>query len=355
MLRADRPGFALPLALMVLIVLTVGAATAFTRVQSEVRSGMDREARDDAFAYAESGLEQFAAERKTLGFLTLPPPVSESTRIAMPNGYADVILRRARTKAANGPAVYLLRARGVRFGGAMATAGGSSHTITQYSFLREGTMQVYAAWTSLSGLLKNGSAGTITGVDNCGAMPDVAGVAVPDAQYFQSGGAPVPQGNPPILYLGNQTTANDSVNIDWNGIVNNNLIPPDVVYPTNAWPDWSLAPTWYPVVRVNGDLDMPADGQGILIVTGNMVINGSLRWKGVILVGGTMYANGNNNVLGTVVSGLNEKLGIDVAASDIGNGTKSYKFDSCEIKAALAAMSTLVLIGKTWSDGWPTF
>lgn len=352
---SNRSGFALPLVLAVMVFLTVGVATAFTRVQSEVRTDQDHQSKADAFAYAQSGLEQFAVNRATLGFNPTNPAVSESTRIAMAEGYADVILRRVRTKTATTPGVFLLRSRGVRNGGAMAVAGSSRYTVTQYAFFREGEMDVLSAWTSLSGLLKNGTAGTITGVDNCGMKPTVAGVAVPDASYTQSGGSTVPTGNPPILYLGNQTQTNNAVKIDWDGIVNQNLLWPDVVYPTQAWPSWAGNPSWYPVIRVNGNLTLPNDGQGTLIVTGNLVINGSLRWKGIILAGGTIYANGNNNVLGAVVSGLNEKLGITVPDSDIGNGTKAYIYDSCEIANAVSRMSTLVLMGKTWADNWPSY
>jgi Tfp pilus assembly protein PilX len=355
MLRNDRPGFALPLALMVMMILTVGVATAFTRVQSEARQDHDRQVRTDAFAYAESGLEQFAANRVQLGFTSAPPAVSESTRIAMQGGYADVVLRRVRNKTATSKAVYLLRSRGVRNGGSAAIMGSAMHTVTQYGFYREGEMQVLSAWTSLTGLLKNGTAGTITGVDNCSVMPDVAGVAVPDAGYVQSGGASVPTGTPPILYLGTPSQTSDAVKIDWDGIVNQNLIWPDLVYPTDPWPNFAANPNYYPVIRVNGDLSLPDDGQGLLIVTGNMIINGSMRWKGVLLVGGTMYANGNNNVLGAVISGLNVKLGMTVGMSDVGNGTKTYKYDSCEIEKTLGNLSTLVLMGKTWSDTWPSY
>ncbi|MGD8277530.1 MAG: hypothetical protein PVH00_05865, partial [Gemmatimonadota bacterium] len=268
MLRNDRSGFALPFVLVVMIFLTVGVATAFSRVQSEARQDHDRQVQHDAFAYAESGLEQFAANRVSLGFTAVPPAVSESTRIAMAGGFADVILRRVRQKTPTTSAVYLLRSRGVRQGGSAAIAGSSTHTVTQYGFYREAQMQVLSAWTSLTGLTKNGTAGTITGVDNCGVMPDVAGIAVPDGGYTQTGGTSVPTGTPPISYLGTPSETSDSVNIDWDAIVNQNLIWPDIVYPTDPWPNFSSMPTYYPVIRVNGDLDLPQDGQGLLIVTG---------------------------------------------------------------------------------------
>ncbi len=110
--------------------------------------------------------------------------------------------------------------------------------------------------------------------------------------------------------------------------------------------------SYWPVIRVNGNLSLPGDGQGTLIVTGDFTISGSQKWKGIILVGGTIAANGNNNVQGAVVSGLNEKLGIAVPQSDVGNGTKTYLYNSCYIANALTRYAAFVLMSKTWSDNW---
>lgn len=355
-LRGNRPGFALPMSILVLVFLTVGVATAFTRVQSEMRRTQDRQTDTDAFAYAQSGMENFAANRWYLGFKANPPLVTESLRIAMPGGYADVVTRRVRPKTANTMAVYLMTSKGVRTSGSLAWMPQSEQVVSQYAFYREGSIKILSAWTSLSGLSKNGGAGSITGYDNCGAQPPVAGVATPTGQYSQNPTPPpyVPQGNPPVFEMGTQAQANTTVGIDWNGIINQGLIIPDYILPTpDTWPPPSVFNTDWPVVRVSGDFVLPTDGRGTLIVTGNLTINGSETWEGVVLVGGTIYANGNNNVLGAVISGLNEQLGINVPASDIGNGTKTYVYDSCAVANAVAKYGALVLIGKTWSDNWP--
>ena len=357
-LKSRREGFAIPLALMLVVFITVGVTTAFTRIQSETRSDQDRQARIDAFAYAQRGLEQFATDRPNLGFTVQPPAVAESARIAMPDGHADVILSLVKPKTATRQALYMLRSRGVKRTGNMAWMPPAEHTVTQFAFYREGQIQVLSAWTSLSGLIKNGTSGTITGVDGCSVEPDVAGVAVPDSNYVQTGGAKatiVPTGNPPLLDLGDQATANNAVKIDWDAIVNQNALWPDLVVPPDAWPT-SWPSNYWPVIRIDGDFDMPASGgQGTLIVTGDLTINGSTQFSGIVLVGGTVYADGNNNVQGAVISGLNEKLGIDVAESDVGNGTKTYQYNSCNIKNAMARYATLVLTTGSWSDNYKTW
>jgi hypothetical protein len=354
-----RDGFAIPLALMLVVFITVGVTTAFTRIQSETRSDQDRQARIDAFSYAQRGLEQFTTDRSNLGFTVKPPAAAESTRIAMADGHADVILTLVKPKTTTRQALYMIRSRGAKRTGNLSWMPPAEHTVTQFAFWREGSMQVLSAWTSLSGLLKNGAAGQITGVDGCGVEPTVAGAAVPDNAYLQNGGTnspAVPVGSPPVLDLGPSPGSYSAVRIDWDGIINNNAIVPDLVYPTpDAWPS-SFPPTYWPVIRVNGDLALPDDGQGTLIVTGDLTINGSLSWNGIVLVGGTLYADGNNNIQGAVVSGLNLLLpGMTVAASDVGNGVMTYQYNSCNVKEALSKYSTLVLTGGTWADTYKTW
>jgi hypothetical protein len=359
--RAAAPnGFALPMALLVISFLAVGVATSFTRVENEVRINRDRDASLDAFRIAQSGLEHFAVNRGALGFTSMPPAPYESTRIALPGGHADVVMRRIRPKTATQQALYALQARGSALQGATASTPPARHVVSQLAFFREGTMQVLSAWTVLTGLTKNGGAGTISGEDACGAMPPVAGVALPTepfpaGTYVQNGGAPVPDGSPPILGLGTQAQASNAITIDWNAIVNHGAIQPDIKIPGQPWPSFA-DPNFWPVVFVNSaNFSLPSNGRGTLIVTGDLTISGSLQWRGIILVGGSLTANGNNNIRGAVVSGLNVKLGQWVAASDVGNGTKTYQYDSCAVAAAAARFAAVVLIRNTWSDSWATY
>jgi hypothetical protein len=343
------------MALFVIGLLSVGAAAIFGRLDTENQVNVNAEAGLDAFTLAQTGLERFTTERLNLGFTASPPAQVESVRIALTGGHADVILRRVRPKSGPQQALYLLRSRGTRTAGATVSSPAATHTVTQYAFFREGSMQVLAGWTSLTGLVKNGGSGTISGEDNCGVAPDVAGAAVPTTPgYAQSGGAPVPEGSPPLLYPA-ATPAGmvPHIKIDWDGIVNHNAIVPDVVIPSDPWPSFTN-PNYWPVIRVNSaDWTLPNDGRGTLIVTGNLTIPGHLQFEGIVLVGGVLTSNGNNTVLGATVSGLNVMLGMSVPVSDVGNGTKTYQYDSCNVAAAAARFSTLVQIPGTWSDNWP--
>jgi hypothetical protein len=165
-------------------------------------------------------------------------------------------------------------------------------------------------------------------------------------------------GNPPV-----DSVAPDSVEIDWNGIVNGNMITPTITIPPGAFPPWSAFvadSTYYPIIRINyTDYSIPNSGQGMIIATGNISINGSLTWHGVLLVGGNITSNGNNGggggdsvMAGATVSGLNVKLGIPVPTPSTTNGTKSYQYDSCEVAKATTTMGALVTLRNTWVDNW---
>lgn len=357
---SNRPGFALPFALLVIGFLTVGAATAFSRVDSETRVARSREAAADAFALAQTGLERFAVDRFNLGFQVQPPPASESTRIMLAGGYADVISRLVRPKTPTSQATYVIKSRGVRQAGSLSWTPPATHTVGQYAFFREGEIQVLSGWTSLSGLRKSGGSGTISGYDYCGVKPPVAGVALPDGTYVQNGGQLVPEGSPDFMYMGTQTQMASQIKIDWDGIINHNAIVPDVTINctggtcTPAFPTFT-DPNYWPVVLVQGNYSVPWSGRGTLIVSGNLVINGSDQWRGIVLAGGTITSNGTNTVLGATISGLNVLLNQTVPINDVGDGTKTFQYDSCAIEKAVTRFSSLVLIPNTWIDNWSSW
>jgi hypothetical protein len=152
--------------------------------------------------------------------------------------------------------------------------------------------------------------------------------------------------------LGPAATAKDSVAIDWAGIRAGTTLPHDYLYP--AWPTAAQFNSW-PVVRVNGDLSVPSDGKGILIVTGNMSISGSTRWDGLVLVGGTLTSNGNNVIQGALITGLNVKVGMNVGQTAIGNGNKTFQYNSCNLLRALGHVGSVQRVRNGWTDTWSSY
>jgi hypothetical protein len=156
--------------------------------------------------------------------------------------------------------------------------------------------------------------------------------------------------------------ADRAVGIDWAGIKNGGLMPPAYTWP--AWPlPGSPGMLDWPITRVNNDggavFSLPAgDGKGILIVTGNLRINGTTpvsTWEGIILVGGSVLINGNVEIHGAIVSGLNVKLGQVVPLSDLGNGAKTIQYDSCALNRALGKIGSIQRVRNGWTDTWSSY
>ena len=356
--NSERRGFAIPIAILVIAVLTIMIAGGFSLVSAERRSVADQKSQISAFRIAEQGLEIFLIRRDSLltaqmgaGGYSHVPLAKDSVRITLTGGYADVSLTRLRPPKGSQSGLYVARSRGVETAGAYAGTPQGVRTVAQYVLWEPAPMQVLAGWTALSGLQKNGLAGTIGGIDLCHDSAAIAGVDVPVNPGYT--GKVVAVGDPPV-----DSVAPDSVAIDWNGIVNLGAITPTITIPGGSWPTAAMTAayadstsTYYPIIRINGDYSLPSSGKGMLIVTGNLTVSGSVGWKGVLLVGGDITSNGNNGIQGATVSGLNVKLGTYVPSSTA-NGTKQYNYNSCEVAKATTTMGALVTLRNTWVDNW---
>jgi hypothetical protein len=363
MVTSNRRGGTLPIAILLIALLTIGVAAGFARVSSDRRLNGDHQAQVQALTVAESGLERYIAN------VTVQPGASDDVTIStLPGGTAFVSLRRIRDAVGGQPPLYLIRSRGVssqakRYDGLAPPA---ERIVAQYATWRVTTVTVPGGWSSITGLKKNGGSGTLSGVDACGAAPAVAGVSVPNTAsdgnpgYNQNGGSSVPTGTPPIAYLGTVTQAASAINIDWAGIVSGDVVASHYLINSTVSPTLGSFPTStqmndWPVIKVTGDYSLPSSGKGTLIVTGNLTITGSKQWDGIILIGGTLTSNGNNTVYGAVVTGLNVKLGMPVGVSDIGNGTKTYQYHSCDIASAQSQFAGLQRIPNAWADKYPSY
>jgi hypothetical protein len=364
MLNNQRRGFAIPIAILVIMVLTIMIAGGFSLVSAERRSVADQKSQIGAFRIAEQGLEVFLVRRDSLmagrpTYTRVPGAVPDTVVINMTGGYAQVTLTRLRPVRGSQSGLYVVRSRGVETVGAYAGSPQGVRTVAQYALWEPAGMQVLAGWTALTGLQKNGNAGTLGGIDLCGDSAARAGVLVPYDEGY--GGHMVAVGNPPI----DSIPGPDSVAIDWNGIVNLGAIQPTMVFPGSTWPTAQMtasysdtSSTYYPIIRVNGDFVLPSSGTGMLIVTGHLTVNGNNGWRGVLLVGNDITSNGINGtfgVQGATVSGLNTKLDTYVPGSideSTANGTKQYNYNSCEVAKATTTMGALVTLRNTWVDNW---
>ena len=90
-------------------------------------------------------------------------------------------------------------------------------------------------------------------------------------------------------------------------------------------------------------------------MTGNADLS-NITWRGVVLIGGAAEVSGSaTRVWGTMISGLNVKLGMTVPESSIGNGSFLVQYNSCDISSALNRLGGWQRIANTWTDNWPTY
>ncbi|MES2124186.1 MAG: hypothetical protein V4503_05805 [Gemmatimonadota bacterium] len=361
---SDRRGAALMTVMLLVLLLMIAIIGAFTRTTTERRIALDETSLVDAFAIAQSGIDQYLIAKTAI-----PSTLPDSATYTVTGGRAVVTLRSFRTTSTD--TLLLITSRGEATG-SRYNAGTSIATRTVAQFIRfgGGSIDIPGGFTALAGFNKNGSSGEASGIDQCpgSTNPAIAGVAVPTGGYSQSGNSSTNwiNGNPDNapLYIGTPGiagTAKDVVDIDWAGIVARTSITPDYYQKTTsptsgAWPtNAQINGTNWPTVFVEGNSSMPSGGQGILIVTGDLTMSGSDDWNGLVLVGGSYTSNGNTTVSGGLISGLNVKLGIAVSASSLGNGTKKILYNSCDLAKALAKYGGWSRMGNAWTDNWPSY
>ena len=223
------------------------------------------------------------------------------------------------------------------------------------------TMKVSAAWLSLSGLNKNGT-GLISGIDQCGKQPPVAGVMVDSGDLVVSGSKLPPRGfaaGGHVQHVRRSSrgrrastgTASSMAAVS----LRTSTIPGDA-FPSAS--DFDNDPSYWPVIRVHTNgYSLPNRGRGIIIADSNFVINGSNMWDGILLVGGQLTSDGNNVTAGATLSGLNFLINggtptsgkKDIDNSDA-NGQKAYVYNSCNVANAASRMRRYVVMPNTWND-----
>ena len=360
--RLNRRGAILPMTILMLAIMAVAVAITYARLSAERRTTSDAQAQMAAFEVAQSGLARYLSSAAGAKPGWPQNLAAATTYNNLPGGSATVTMRMVRDTTTGPPmlpAVYAITSVGTntaarRYG---ASAPPAERTVATYAIWTPTPFDLNAALTTLTSVSKAGVSGEMSGIDACGVMPTIPGVAVPTGGY--SGPVAPIDGNPDNTPVGLGTagpggTAKDQVAIDWAGIVQGPIspvLPHNYLYP--AWPTAAQMNNW-PVIRVNGDLTLPANGKGILVVTGNVTLSGSTNWDGLILAGGTLTSNGNNQTRGAVIAGLNVKLGQVVGTSNL-NGNKTYEYDSCALTRALGSIGSIQRVRNGWIDTWPSY
>lgn len=367
----DRRGFALPLALLALALVSAAMVASYSTTIAEIRVNSAMRAQNRAYHLAEAGLQEFYVRRTENNFCTscVSDPAqadSEWTRVSLDGGYADVVAVRVRPERSNSePALFFVRSTGVdttlRLGGG-GYATFAQRTVGQYASWGTGAPKAIAAVVTLNGFTNstNGASSRITGVDGCSEEETIAGVTVPKGGQW-SGSAGQPTGSPKVDSSQQIDALKDAIAIDWDGIINRDAIPADITIPPSSnYPSlftWLLNPFYYPVIRVKSSYTLPRDGRGILIADSNLTLGSGVDWYGIILVGGKLTVSGTGTIAGAVVSGLNLMLPGAVnpangttSDNDLTQNSRQFEYNSCAIVSATSRLRRYFVLPNTWVD-----
>jgi hypothetical protein len=351
-LREER-GFALPLTILVVTVMTMLIASAHVRVRADRVIAESSGATVDAFAVAQSGLHRYFSHYDTLT-PKVRPPDGDSMRINVPHGYADVRAFTVRTPADTmEPELYVVRSTGFLIEPNRGSDPQAQRTVAQFAQWQSAAMKIAGSFTAandlsvdVSGVLR------VRGFDQCASpAPAVPGVRITGTSPAIPGEFDVLTGVPAFSEGGIGSAVANETQIDWPSIVGGQF---DAEY--DSFQAWDAS---YPSILISGDLAVnDGGGYGLLIVTGNLTLNGFFfSWRGVILVGGQLITNTMfTTIRGATVTGLNEQLGMNPPVGQIGGGLfQDYLYYECEVENALHSLVGFVPIRNAWIDNWAMF
>lgn len=354
-LRNER-GFAIPLTVFVVAIVTVMLATLFVRTQVDRRIAESSADQVDALGVAQSGLERYFVTRSTR------PADGDSVRLNVYGpgggsiGYAWVVpyvMRKPLDTLANW--MYVVKSTGYVVEPTMGADPQAVRTVAQFAQWQTGYFNVLSTFTAANRIRHRGNRFNnwnpgIDGDDDC-SSPNVLGMRVANPSIMRTEAI---RGYP-TEYVESGTGAEVAAltQVDWNATINGGFIPDYTSFrPSNGS---------YPSQLINGDLDIRNRwSSGILIVTGDLRMSGSWGYfLGIVLVGGEIKFDATYNYLiGAVVSGLNEALPFgNTPRGDIFESNRHLyiQYNSCTVRTALQNLTGFMPVSNAWVDNWAEY
>jgi type II secretory pathway pseudopilin PulG len=350
---ADRRGFALPVVILIVALLTVLLTTGLSRARTERQIAQASDETSEALAVAQSGLQTY------LGTVTSRPADNDSIRVNVTGGYANVVVHLVRRPAdTTRRSLYLVRSTGVVINPDSGAAPRAQRTIAQFAEWEAGFMLRRAALTAANGIYKRDGAAIlrIWGTDYSGCSPSAS--AIPGLRTTDTTGSATPtvdySGAPGLIEHGSSEgpAIAAATAINWAGAMGGDLVPD-----YTSFQNFNFS---YPIQRITGTLNrgLVTGGSGLLVVTGDLNISEFFFFQGIILVGGAIDFDPGSWVVirGLVVSGLNEQLGINPPRTEYGNGSYlEIQYASCYVELALAPLRGLAPVRNAWLDTWASY
>jgi hypothetical protein len=371
--RSREHGFALAVSIFALVIIAALITGIFFAAQQEWKIGLNSVSSQRAFSAADAGINN-AIANWNMSWNGLATNATATFSGSLPSGtgtYSGTIQRL-------NPQLFFVQVTGTD-GNHLAT-----RTLGALSRLKYVNISVRGAVTTQNGL-KIGGSTFINGVDtnpsgwSCNAVNDtMPGIDTGDSTEIQRSGCnnySCVQGKPQVKQ---DSTITDSTflqfgDFSWNDLVtmatkvyNTSYGPASDFGPVGTaatcttsvqdnWGDPMVPPSvagcagYFPIIYVNGDFKATGGyGQGILIVNGNLSVQGGFQFFGPVLVKGTLTTQGTGGHFngGVMASNLIDST----SQSDIlGNAVVTYS--SCALFKALQANSPgRWLRQRSWED-----
>lgn len=348
---SDESGFALAMVLLALIGLTALATAGYLHSNTDYRINENHRASAKAFYVADAARADYMANGKLDYYDTATYTYPDGSARAWVDSMAAVD---------DSSTLFLLTAEGTH-----TTPRGTVARRTVRSVLihKAASLAANSAFTAASGLIKNGSSGTVDGNDASPAgsckvaqQENVAGVIVPPNGYTDNGNSNKQQlfGNPPLDDTQSTSTILSLTGIPWGNMLNGTFAQFDYVVSQDGWPNFASLPAdEWPYILLDSNPAMLEDwmsGRGTIVIPGQAIATGDFNWDGLILVGDDYISNGIQHVHGSVIAGLNELIGGNPPPSDLGNGTWDYQYHACNVLNALKGIGWPVEEPGSWHE-----
>jgi hypothetical protein len=350
MQRGDERGFALPLTVFVLVLITIMLAAIFVRVKVDRRIAESSGDIVNANAVATSGLDRYFAHYDSL---TTRPSDGDSLRINVVGGYADVVAHVVRQPSDSTDGIlYIVRSRGRLIKPTQGPEPQAVQTVAQFAQWQYGAMKVLGAFSVINDFRCLGCDGTysLIGYDECGMMPAVPGLRTPNGPTTKFG---PPEVDPATVEGPAASTFAEAsfIGVDWATVVGGSF-DPDYTSLTDL-SSWSM----YLLTGNTTVTDLA--GNGLLMVTGDLTVSGLyFNWQGVVLVGGEIVFEADTSyVRGAVTSGLNYQLGMNPDVGGWGPDSThiDFRYNSCHVRSAFISLTGFAPIENAWMDNWATY
>ncbi|HUF12905.1 MAG TPA: pilus assembly PilX N-terminal domain-containing protein [Longimicrobiales bacterium] len=380
-IHRNESGFALATAILALVVVGALVTAGFFAASQEGRVGTSNAQADLAFYVAEQGIQHTLGTVKKRDVRGLDPGATYQQTGSATVGGRTVGNWRTSIRPFGGEFYYLESVGTVTQGGRYAGATRRLGTVVRTMELNFPTA---AAFTSGGDLTVAGQA-TVSGVDThpstsiwpsdeCDpAAATEAGIRMPpDATLTREGNSHTIEGDPPVEVDSTVApeTFHDFGDYDLDQLKNmaSHVIAGGEVFPQASYTadgacnrsdpnNWGLpsdgdpCSDYFPIIYSEGSLGLNSNrsGQGILIVDGDLTMNGSFQFYGIVIVTGRFNrgeGGGGFRFHGTMLVG-----GGNIGDSTI-DGQPNIQFSTCTVTRALEENDAVARLFPVQERSW---